>query len=180
LKEEEELRPASGRAGATIGASKASRTPECGASPMISVVRSPFAGSPGGGTLPLDSSFIIRQFFLLTRRWRQVGGARRPSPTGQHFRGRADPPWSAHFSPEAEAADEMRFLREFSSARRGNSRRWRQVCEPRRVSPTILKSAGRGGPVLPRSRASTSVGDADHPASAGSNLFEYRTRQLTK
>jgi hypothetical protein len=61
----EELRPTSGRAGAAIGASRASRTPECGASPLVSTVRSPFAGSPGGGTLP---AFLLFKIFILLSR----------------------------------------------------------------------------------------------------------------
>jgi hypothetical protein len=50
--------------------------------------------------------------------------------------GRADPLRSADFGPEAEAADEMRLLRECSFASLGNSRRWRQVGGARRPSPT--------------------------------------------
>jgi hypothetical protein len=51
------------------------------------------------------------------------------------------------------------FLREFSSASRNHSRRWRQVGGPRRVSPTILRSAGVQEALLPISKKATRSGD---------------------
>ncbi len=51
--------------------------------------------------------------------------------------------------------DEMKLLRKFSSACPNHSRRWRQVGGPRRVSPTVLKSAepAKGRALSPRAQA---------------------------
>ena len=77
-----------------------------------------------------------------------VGRSSSSSPAQAKLRaplGRADPARSADYCPPRLRCDGMRPLWGISFAGQNHSRRWRQVGGPRRVSPTVLKAAKRGG-----------------------------------
>ena len=95
----EELRPASGRAGAAIGASRASRTPECG---TLCCRRREMAALLHAGRSSFSSSFLTREELRVRTihaagdKWADRGGSALP-PTTDHR-----PPTTDHRQPTTD------------------------------------------------------------------------------